>query len=1037
MNIADWSQHHARSILFLLAILAIGGIYSTFTLPVGLFPNVSFPRVRVLLDAGDRPAERMVVEVTKPVEEAIRAIPGVRSVRSTTSRGSAEISINFDWGHDMVSAMLQVSAQISRIMPSLPAGLVSNVERMNPNVFPIIAYSITSNAHSLVELRDLALYQLRPVLSAVNGVAKIGVQGGAIEEYRVVVDPGKLESFNLTLADVARSLSAANVVTAVGRLQDYDKLYLAISDTRFESLDQINQTILRAGPSGGVVHLEDVARIQPDTQPQFIRVTADGRKAVLFQVYQQPGGNTVQIAQAIKAKIKQQEQKLPILKSGSVKIANWYDQSQLILASEHSTRDAILIGVGLAAIVLFLFLRNWKVTLIAMLTVPAVLAITILLLYALGMSFNIMTLGGMAAAVGLIIDDNIVIVEHITRRLRERLDNDENGHGLDEQQQRQRVKTATLEFTRPLASSSLSTIIIFLPLAFLSGVTGAFFKALSLTMVSGLVISFFIAWLAVPVLAIHWLGQKDAQQEKSGWLTRHINSGYTRLMRRLLPHAWLSLLIIIALGGLGYLTFTHLSSGFLPHMDEGGFILDYVAPPGTSLEETDRMLRQVGVILAHTPAVQTYSRRTGLSLSGGLTEANTGDFFVRLKPFPRPPIEQVMDNVRQPIQHTVPGLVIETAQLMEDLIGDLTSVPQPIEIKLYSDDEQILETVASKVAQAIRKIRGVVEVKDGIVPAGDALNIKIDRIKAALEGLDPGTITRLLNDALSGQVATYILHGPKVIGVRVWIPKAQRQTVRDLQHLLLHAPNGHLFPLNRVAEVHAITGQPEIDRDNLKRMAAVSGRITGRDLGSTIADIKHILARPGLLPAGMNYQLGGLYRQQQIAFHGQFKVMVAALLLIFTLLLFLYERFLVAIAMLITTLLALLCVIFGLWLTGTELNITSIMGMTMIVGIVTEVAIFYYSELVELPSNQPQKDRLITAGINRFRAIAMTTVAAILALTPLALGIGQGSAMLQPLAIAIIAGLLAQMPLVLIVLPALLALCQAITPDHSITSVRR
>ena len=1022
MNVAAWAQRHARSILFLLAVLAAGGVYATFLLPVSLFPHVDFPRVRISLDAGDRPADQMAVQVTTPVEEAVRAIPGVRSVRSTTSRGSAEINVNFDWGRDMVSAMLEASAQVNRILPDLPTGTSFDVIRLDPTVFPVIAYSLTSDTRSPVELQDLALYQLRPALSAVNGVAKIGVQGGAAEEFRVVVDPGKLQSFGMTLDDVAAKLSAANVVRAVGRLQDHGKLYLVLSDTRFTSLAEVKQTVLRAGPTG-VVLLGNVADVRRDTAPVYTRVTADGHDAVLFQVYQQPDGNTVQIATDVKAKLADLEKSTPILADGSVKVANWYDQSDLVLASEHSTRDAILIGIGLAAVVLFVFLRNWKITLIAIVAVPAVLAATILLLYARGMSFNVMTLGGMAAAVGLIIDDAIVMVEHITRRLHEEAEDAEDAAPAAE-----RVVLAAREFTRPLVGSSLSTIVIFVPLAFLSGVTGAFFKALSLTMASGLAISFVVAWLAVPSLAARLLGEKDARPPKKSRAGGGVVRGYGWAMGKLLPTPWLALLIVLPLAAVGYLALTNLPTGFLPSMDEGGFILDYVAPPGTSLVETDRMLRQVEAILQQNPAVQTYSRRTGLQLSGSISEANLGDFFVRLKPFPRPPIEQVMEDVRAKAAHAVPGLEIETAQLMEDLIGDLTAVPQPIEIKLYNDDEKTLQAVAPRVADAIGKVAGVVEVKDGIVPAGDALQITVDRTKAALEGLDPDAVTTLIDDAVAGNVTTQILRVPKQIGVRVWLPASTRATERDIRTLTLHAPGGKLVPLSRVATITTLIGQPEIDRDDLKRIAAVTGRISGRDLGSTVAEVKAVLDKPGLLPAGMTYELGGLYKQQQIAFAGQTRVLIAALLLVFVLLLFLYESFRIAVAVLGTTLLAVAGVLIGMWLTGTELNITSIMGLTMVVGIVTEVGIFYVSEWVELPATDAPDaiDRRLTdAGVNRMRAIAMTTLAAILALLPLALGIGQGSALLQPLAVAIIAGLVVQFPLVLIVLPALLRLTGA------------
>ena len=1006
MNLTAWAQSHARSILFLLGAVALGGAVTSFSLPVALFPQVSFPRVRVTLDAGDRPAERMAIEVTTPVEEAVRAIPGVRSVRSTTSRGTAEVSINFDWGENMVAARLQSESQINKILPTLPAGTSFEVERFDPTVFPAIAYSLVSDSHSLVELRDLALYTLRPVLSTVQGVARVGVQGGRVEEYRVTVDPDKLQSFKMTLAEVASALSASNVLVAVGRLEQYDKLYLVVSDTRFQKFDEIENAVLRSTPDG-VVLLEDVATVEHSSEPQWIRVTADGHDAVLFQVYQQPSGNTVEIAKGIKAKLRDIKKQIP----DGVKIAGWYDQSDLIIASQHNTRDAILIGMVLAAFVLLIFLRDWKVTLIAILTVPAVLAATILLLYVLKMSFNIMTLGGMAAAVGLIIDDAIVMVEHIVRRVR----------GGREGDPHSRVLSAAREFTNPLVGSSAATIIIFTPLAFLTGVTGAFFKSLSLTMAASLIISFVVAWLAVPILCATSLKRKDADLEEGGAFMRRVHEVYRKKMQRLLREPRLVVVFLLPLLLLGFLAFKNVASGFMPVMDEGGFILDYISPPGTSLAETDRLLRQVESILQETPEVQTYSRRTGLQLGGAISEANIGDFFIRLKPFPRRGIEGVMEDVRMEIEKHIPGLQIEITQLMEDLIGDLTSVPQPIEVKLFSDDEAVLRTLAPKVAETISKVNGVVEVKDGIVPAGDALNIQVDRVKAGLEGMDPDAVTKALDDFLAGNVTTHIQEGPKLIGVRVWIPRDVRETMRNIDNLLLRAPDGHLFPLKRVATLVPLNGQPEITREDLKRMVAVTARISGRDLGSTVSDVKRALAKSGVIPNNVLYTFGGLYEQQQIAFRGLTIILLAAILLVFLLLLFLYESFRVAIAMLLVPLFAVAGVFIGLWVTGTEFNITSRMGMTMIVGIVTEIAIFYYSEFRALPASD---DRFVLAGINRMRAISMTAFAAILALSPLALGIGHGSAMQQPLAIAIIAGLIFSLPLVLIVLPALLAMFQ-------------
>ena len=999
----NWIQAHRRSILFLVAMLAVAGAVISFRLPVTLFPNVDFPRLVISLEAGDRAAELMELQVTRPVEEAVRAVPGVESVRSTSSRGSAEISVNSGWGTDMISTMLQVQAAVSRVLPSLPAGSSFKVQRMDPTVFPVLAYSLTSTTRSLVELHDIARYQLVPLLSSVTGASRVQVIGGDREEYWATVDPDRLQAYGLNLGDVAQSLSAANVITAVGRLEDHYKLYLVMADTRLTNLNEIRRTILKAGPNG-VIHLEEIAAVTRGTVPHWQRVTADGRGSVLINIYQQPGGNTVQIARDVKAKLATFHPQLP----KGVSISNWYDQSELILASAASVRDAIIIGMLLGAAVLLLFLRSLKITCIAIIVVPTVLAATIVLLRFLDMSFNIMTLGGMAAAVGLIIDDVIVMVEHIIRRLR--------GSEGDHQG---RVMAAAREFFLPLVGSSSATVVIFLPLAFLSGVTGAFFKALSFTMAAALIISFLITWLAIPILANHLLGAKEAVKEKNGPITRRVHGYYAQLMEQLLRRPMLILVGVIPLLILGYVAYRQVGSGFMPVMDEGGFILDYRSPSGTALSETDRLLRQVESIIQATPEVQTYSRRTGTQLGGGLTEANTGDFFVRLKPMPRRHIDEIMDEIRSKVEQQVPGLKIELAQLMEDLIGDLTAVPQPIEVKLFADDQKQLASASQRVAGTIGEVKGVVDVRDGIVVAGDALDIHIDRTKAALEGVDPDVVTRMVKHYLSGVVTTQVQEGVKLVGVRVWIPQQKRAIESALGDFQLRAPDGHLFALKRVATVTPITGQPEITGENLRPMIAVTGRISGRDLGSVVKDVRRGLRKPGIIPQGVFFELGGMFQQQQIAFRGLISVFIAALSLVFLLLLFLYERFRIVLAIMALPLMSLSAVFVGLWLTGTELNISSMMGMTMIVGIVTEVAIFYFSEFLELAESMEMSVALVEAGKNRMRPIVMTTVVAILTLLPLALALGQGAAMQQPLAIAIISGLLFQVPLVLFVLPGL------------------
>jgi CzcA family heavy metal efflux pump len=1001
LTIPGWAASHRRSILFLLLVAALFGGFAAFRLPVALFPQIDFPRVVIFLDAGDRPADQMVVHVTRPVEIAVRSVRGVREIRSTSTRGSAEVSVNFAWGTNMRVATLDVEAAVTRLLSILPPNTTFTVRRMDPTVFPVAAYNLTSRTIDQAHLRAIAEYDLIPLLSAINGVAKVTALGGDIAEFQVDVRPDDLVAYGLTIDDVAKALRSSNVLQAVGRLQDWHKLFLVLADDRLRTLDDLRRTIIRAG-SNGKVELEDIATVVRGREPQWIIVSADGAPAVSLQIYQQPEGNTIQIVQQVDQVLNAYKSKLPF----GTELRAWYDQGELIAASATSVRDAILIGIVLAAFILLVFLRSFRITLIAIIVVPAVLAISVLVLYAAGMTFNIMTLGGMAAAIGLVIDDAIVLVEQIVRR----------AATLHSVSRSERVRIAVAEFGKPLVGSSLATIIIFLPLAFLVSVVGEFFKALSLTMASILIISLLIAWFAIPLLAEHLLhpGTEEGERGRSDRTGR----AYEWLLSRLLHYPWLVVPFLLAIIGAGLFAYPRVGSGFMPTMDEGGFVLDYRAPPGTSLTDTDELVKQVEKILQATPEVLTYSRRTGTQLGGSITEANQGDFFVRLRRLPRRPIDEVMADVRKEIESKVPGLEIELAQLMEDLIGDLTAVPQPVEIKIFGDDVQALMTTAPKVAEAIAKVPGIVGINNGIQLAGDALTITVDRQKAAIEGLDPSSITTEVTAFLSGIVATSIQIGPQTINVRVWPSAASRRFTSTLDRMLLRAPDGHLVALSRVASVQRVVGQPQIVRDNLKRMVPVTARIEGRDIGSTVQDVKAVLERPGLIPKQLYYELGGLYKEQQTAFVQLIVVFLAAVSLVFVLLLLLYEDFTIAAQVLLVPLAAVSAVFVGLFVTGIDLNITALMGLTMVIGIVTEVAIFFFSEYERLKTEGVSGDRaLVYAGRNRLRPIAMTTIAAALALLPLALAFGQGAEMQQPLAIAIISGLAVQMPLVLLIMP--------------------
>jgi multidrug efflux pump subunit AcrB len=1013
MKFVDWIEHHRRSLIFVAFALALAGAYAAATLPTQLFPIVSFPRLRVNVESGSMPAKQMLVEVTEPLEKAARAVPGAINVTSTTSRGSAQMFVDFPWGTNMEQALLSIDAGFAQALPDLPAGTTYSAIRASPTaIAPFLSYALISETVSPADLRRLAQYQITPLLMGIEGVRRIGVLGGKTPEVQVSVDAQKLNAYGLTIADISKAISATNNLKVVGRIEDNDLLFLVIGNNTFNSPGSVKDVELR-NSGGGIIRLSDVAEVTMGAVPQWLLVDVNGQPAVTFDIFQQDGADSLaigkEIAQKLAAFMKTQPK--------AIQLHKWYDQTQLIQSSIAALEEAIGIGLVFAGIVVLAFLRNWRVALTAMIVVPLSISATVLVLYSLGMTLNIMTLGGIAAAIGLLIDDVIVMIEHIARRA--------GVPGVEQPQAT--VLTAAREFFAPLLGSGLATIIIFVPLAFLSGVTGAFFKFLALTMASALVISFLLTAFTVPLLArgiIDFTRWNDPQHGRESWLQRT----HGALLARLIARPWLVGLAIVMLAGSGYFAYGRVGTGFLPRMDEGSLVLDYYTAPGTSLAETNREMQEVEQILRRDRRVATYSRRTGLGFGGDFKESYQGDLVIRLiDPSRRPPIWSVMDDLNTKITKEVPGISFDTHQLLGDMIGDMVGRPQPIVVELTAKDPSLLPGVAVKVAKAIADVPGVApaSVNNGVVPAGDALEVRVDPALAAMAGITPSEVEAQLNNYLQGTVVTRYIGNVQPVGVRLWLDPPGAQIYRhQLEGLLIRAPNGHVFPLDTVAHVRFVAGQPEITRENLAQVVAVTAQITGgHDLGSTAAAVESLVAKPGFLPDGVYYHVGGAYKQQQIAIHGMIRVFVAAVIAEVILLLYLYESFWLPVIIILTSLVSTSAVFFGLWVTGVELNITAMMGMVMIVGIATEMAIFLVSEYQALAREMPLRQALREAALNRMRPITMSTLAMILALLPLGAAIsGSGDQMLQPLAIAIIAGITVQLPLVLLVLPVLIGL---------------
>ncbi|HTD52402.1 MAG TPA: efflux RND transporter permease subunit [Thermoanaerobaculia bacterium] len=982
-----------QALFLLLFVLCGAGVWTATRLPSAIFPTVTFPRVKVIAEGAEEPAAQMIPAVTRPLEEAILRVPGIERVISTTTRGSVEISAEFSWGTDMQLALQRAQAEIARTRPGLPADLRIDAEWMNTAVFPVLGYALTSDTFSQAALRELADYQIRPALIQISGVSQVQVQGGALREFQVRLDPARLAARKLSVSDVVDGIRKNNVLNSSGLVEANHELYLSLVTGKPAGLEELGRISI-APPKGGVAaSLSQLGEIVPADAVSFVRTTADRRPAVLVNVVRQPAASTLAIASQVDALLKERPELLPT----GVKWTTFYDQAEYIRHSVNGVRDAILIGIALAALVLFVYLRSFKITAVAVATIPVTVAIVLLALGVTGQTINLMTLGGIAAAIGLVVDDAIVVVENIARHAEDRVSENPARSGL-------------AEALPPLTGSSLSTIVIFFPFALLSGVAGAFFRPLALTMAIALAVSYVLSALAVPSAAQALGVSSKAPRKKRE----------PKIARFFIRHPSLALAVT---GGLlvgGFLLYSRIGSDFLPGMDEGSIILDYWTPAGTSLTETSQMLDQLEKIIVALPDVASYSRRTGTELGFFVTEPNRGDYVIRLKPRrQRRGVEAIIDELRAKVDAEQPAVRAEFGQILEDNIGDLAGgVAQPIDVKIYGEDQAILQEKAGAAARILSGVTGVEDVFNGVTVAGPKVTVRATPEALPRFGFTAETLLGEVEPALGGTVAGTLRIQERLYNIRVF--SRRTSDIMSLPQLPIQTPSGALVPLSVLASVSTGTPEVEIHRENLRTYLGVTARLAGRDLGSAISEIRQKLSHSLALPTGMSLQFGGLYEQQQNSFKGLLGVLFGGLLLVAVVLLFEFGDWRAPLLTVVVALTVLTSVLGSLILTGMTLNISSFVGAIMMVGIVGEKAVFLIHDArEELRKGIPVPEAWAEASRKRVRAVMMTIFATAFALAPLALALGEGSQLQQPLAVAVIGGFILSSPLVLLILPSL------------------
>jgi CzcA family heavy metal efflux pump len=1007
--IGRFATRHALSIVFISVILCLAGVYSALNIPSSVFPQTNFPRVVILIDNGVMPAEEMMATITRPVEEAMKDIPGVETVRSATGRGSAEVNVFFNWKVDMARSELYVLGRLSQIRASLPAAAEFDVQRVTFSNFPIIGISLTSKVRSLIELWETARYDLKIRFLRIPDVARVDILGGRVPEFHIVVDPLRLQAAGLTLDEVNEALAKNNLVTSTGYHEENHKLYLTVVDDRVHGVPEIEDYPVKT-VAGHPVRVKDFARVEIGPEPVFNIITANGQEAVLLNVLSQPYGSTLNIARRLQQELAALKSELP----PDMRLAFFYDQSLLVKSSVESVWEAILFGLILSVVILFFFLKNWGTTLVAILVIPVTVLVTLVAMKLAGLSFNLMTLGGIAAAIGLVIDDAIVVVEAIhTKRTA--------GLGRVEA-----IQAGIGEIFRPLVGSTLTPVVVFIPLAFLEGVTGVFFRALAMTMVVSLLTSLALAVTLTPSLAT-WLirtqprkapGKEKEEVAAGPWLSKVIGV-YERLVRTALRHGLLTMAACALVFFAGILLYARLQSEFLPPMDEGGFVIDYLSPPGTSLAETNRQLMYAEDIIRATPEVESYSRRTGAQLGLFITEPNNGDFLLKLKPDRKRTTEEVLDDLRAKLNAALPDIQWEFPGILSDLIGDLMYAPEPVEVLIYSNDTDYLKAKAPEVAARLEKIRGVVDVFNGLVYTGPAISLRVRSVDAQRYGFTADDIARAINTAMLGETPSTVLQGDRVIAVRVKANPANLVRLADLRNLPLRSPEGNRVRVSQVADIIEEPGQLEQRRDDFRSDVAVTARLEGRDLGSAMAEIRRTIdADRTIPPEAIEY--AGLYRQQQESFRNLIIVLFMAILLVFTVLLLEFGAFWEPVSIVFGAVLSLFGTVLALWLTGTSVNVISLLGAIIGIGIVAKNGILMLDHSRVLRSQGIALDEaLIRSGRRRLRPVLMTSLAAALGMLPLAYGIGTGALMLKPLAIAVIGALTISVLLSLVATPTL------------------
>lgn len=996
------AQRRATYAFFLL--IAIGGVFAFTRLGRDVYPELNFPRIVVIASAGDISPERLLVSVTQHIEDAASHVYKVRWIRSKTIRGGTEVYVEFEPGTDMDFAMQQLESRLAEIRNQLPPESMLIVEPVTPAIFPVINYNLWSKTLTLADLYTIARYQIEPLLSQVKGVARVTVQGGDVPEISIEVNPQKVYSYGLSVSQLANAINQSNRIHVVGRLDERYQQNLVVTSDEALNLADFRQIVVKNNLNGSPVFLKDVAAVKEGHADRLRLVSVHGRAGMVLNVFRQPNSNILDVSQGVAKKLAEIRNSLP----PDFRLDRAYDESRLVREAIASILEAIVIGVGLIVVVLLFFLRSWRATLLAALTIPLSALSAFAIMALMGQSFNLMSLGGIAIAIGLVIDDAIVVIENIHMQL---------SKGMDSLSA---ARQALHELVAPITSSTITTVVVFVPLGLLSGVAGQFFTALTVTLASAVLFSLVLSLTLTPLMAAQWLKKEQRHATEDGITTRW-QQAYGSFLSRVLRQPTIVILLSAVILAVSLLMFNRLGTDFLPKLDEGSYVLDYLLPPGTSLEQTDKVCKQIEEVLRETPEVETWTRRTGVELGLFATEPNTGDILVVLKSSGKERAqrssEEVMDEQRKKLEALLPGIELEFHPMLEDQLNDMAGVANPVEVRIFGEDPKSLAELAETVKARLEKVKGLVDIAVSSQAGAPELHIRPDPYKCARLDLTPAAIADQVKIALLGTPATKMKRGDKLIDVRIRLSDTTRFDPTKLKEIPIVGKNGSILPLAAVAAIERVQGEREIHRENRQRYISVDANIEGRDLGAVVADIKKELAAV-IVPSGLFITIAGLYQSQQESFTQLFWVLLLGAMLVYVVMVAQFRSLKQPLAIFTAVPLSLLGVECALLYTNTPLNISSFMGLILLVGLIVKngIILLEYSNRLQREGVHPDQ-AIVTAGVLRLRPILMTTLCTLFGLIPLALGLGTGAEIQKPLAITVIGGLSVSTIITLIVVP--------------------